>query len=93
MLFSLYLNVAVQLGLTSVTVLGQKLDHPAAWPNLDKFGPALNNLPRTTYRISPWVSGNIPKGCRDRVLLENKDPTKFKAYTIFMGDVSVEISY
>ncbi|KAL0932265.1 uncharacterized protein CTRU02_213218 [Colletotrichum truncatum] len=89
MLFPARLTAALQLTLASVAVLGQEISKPAAWPNLDQFAPTLGTLTRTSTRISPWVSGNISRGCRDRVLLDKRDPTKFKAYTIYMGDCDI----
>lgn len=87
MQFSTNLLLAIQIG--AAAVFGQEISKPAAWPNLDQFGPTLNTLPRTGTRISPWVSGNISKGCRDRVILDGRDPTKFKAFTVYMDDVSI----
>lgn len=82
------ITTLIQLALASLA-LSQQINKPAAWPNLDQFGPALNTLPRTTYTISPWVNGYISQGCRDRVVLDGRDPTSFKSFTVSMGDVSI----
>jgi hypothetical protein len=90
MLLSGSIATLTQLALASLA-LSQQINKPAAWPNLDHFGPALNTLPRTTYTISPWVNGYISQGCRDRVMLDGRDPTRFKSFTVSMGDVSATV--
>jgi hypothetical protein len=81
------ITTLTQLAMASLA-LSQQINKPAAWPNLDQFGPTLNTLPRTTYTISPWVNGYISQGCRDRIVLDGRDPTRFKSFTVSMGDVS-----
>ncbi|KAH6697169.1 hypothetical protein F5X68DRAFT_272189 [Plectosphaerella plurivora] len=78
------------LALVASSVLGQELSKPAAWPNLDVFRPMLNLIPRQAlHEIVALPAGQITKGCRDRVLLDGRDPTKFSAYMIIYGDCAV----
>lgn len=83
--------IFLQLGVSSV--LGQQLTKPAAWPNLDQFRDMLNVLPRqSTHFTAPITPGEITKGCRDRVLLDGRDPTKFHSHIVIYGDVSARIN-
>ncbi|KAI9147161.1 conidiation-specific protein [Paramyrothecium foliicola] len=66
-----------------------QLDKPAAWPSLDFLDASLNKLPKAPARISPWVSGNIPRDCRGLAISYKRDPTKFKSYSAFLGDCEI----